>query len=152
MHMLLTQLPKMLGLLATIDSLPEEVIIENERGISVLGYPLFSSKLLVPQLDPPQFQLYNKLQNNLVSIVINRLNIVTSIEKIFPLNLNENNHNYHSTDNCKWFVLMDYNGTLDSDDQGWFYSWNFNNNRWKSKNGIVRRRIWIRMSSSNDYI
>ncbi|AET39425.1 Spo73p Ecym_4367 [Eremothecium cymbalariae DBVPG len=33
----------------------EQVIVENQRGITVFGYPFFSNKLLIPKVDPPQF-------------------------------------------------------------------------------------------------
>lgn len=132
--------------------LPEEVIVENERGFTVLGYPLYSSKMLFPRFDPPQFQLYNKATGKMVSVAMNRIKVATSIDNIFPLNLNEyavEGHWNADGDDYKWFVMMDANGTWDSDEQGWFYSWNFNNRRWKCKNGIVRRRIWIRLSAAH---
>ncbi|CCE62287.1 hypothetical protein TPHA_0C01310 [Tetrapisispora phaffii CBS 4417] len=141
----------MFKLLTRLDSLPEEVIIENERGFTMLGHTVYSSKMLVPKLDPPRFQLYNKFTKKIISILVNRTNLSKTIENIFPIKLVENldsNTKNGGAYPFEWYVLVDNDGKLDNDDQGWFYSWNFRNEHWKNKNGIVRRRIWIRLKDN----
>lgn len=126
--------------LKDIAGLPEDIIIENERGISFLGYPFFSSKLLLPHVDPSNFQIIN-LEDRLLKNISNEF--IHSIGDLYPLTKNESKCCVNST--VKWFVLMDFKDKLDMDDQGWLYSWHFNSLRWKSKHGVVRRRVWVKL-------
>lgn len=126
--------------LKDIEGLPEDIIIENQRGISFLGYPFFSSKLLFARVDPSNFQIIN-LEDRLLKNISNEF--VHSIADLYPLTKTESKCCVNST--VKWFVLMDFKDKLDMDDQGWLYSWHFNSFRWKSKHGIVRRRVWVKL-------
>ncbi|CCF60679.1 hypothetical protein KAFR_0L00720 [Kazachstania africana CBS 2517] len=123
----------------------KNLIIENQRGLILLGYPFFSPSLLLPILDPPEFQLVF-LKDNLSNIAkitcLNKISNKTSncLDQLFPLD------SECVKEKQKWYVLM---ACDDIDDQGWCYSWTFNNRRWKSKNGIVRRRIWIKLPELN---
>lgn len=113
-----------------------DVIVENQRGCTLLGYPLFSPKLLLRRLDPGNFQIVNREKRTLINIRGNR----RSIRDIFPL---------EGGDQCgKWFVDMRIG---DVDDQGWAYSWNFSHGRWRDGKGFVRRRIWVRHSLETAY-
>ena len=137
-----------------LDLSKNEIIVENQRGLTVLGYPLFSANLLLPTLDPPQFQLLckqevkeialHKTSGNVADITytLNKLShqVSSSFEHLYPLAFDE-----CYSDN-KWYVYM---SLADADDQGWCYSWNFHNRRWKSKNGFVRKRIWIKLKNLN---
>lgn len=108
-----------------------DVIIENQRGFTLLGYPFFSPKLLFPRLDPNNFQIMNREKGTLIDIRSNR----RSIRDVFPL---------EGYDRCgRWFVDMRVGNV---DDQGWVYSWNFSHGRWRDGKGLVRRRIWVRHS------
>ncbi|GCE98022.1 hypothetical protein ZYGM_004581 [Zygosaccharomyces mellis] len=113
-----------------------DVIIENQRGFMLLGYPLFSPKLLLRRLDPSNFQIMNREKGTLFNVRDNR----RSIRDIFPLDCE---------DQCgKWFVDMRIG---DVDDQGWAYSWNFSHGRWRDGKGFVRRRIWVRHNLEQVY-
>lgn len=113
-----------------------DVIVENQRGFMLLGYPLFSPKLLLRRLDPSNFQIMNREKGTLFNVRDNR----RSIRDIFPLDCE---------DQCgKWFVDMRIG---DVDDQGWAYSWNFSHGRWRDGKGFVRRRIWVRHNLEQTY-
>lgn len=116
------------------------VIVENQRGITLLGYPFFSPKILLPRFDPSNFQMMNSEKGTLNDIRGSH----RSVKDVFPLDAGE--------EVGRWFVDMRYG---DVDDQGWVYSWNFNHGRWRGRKGLVRRRIWVRhtmdpRSSIND--
>lgn len=96
--------------------------------------PMFSPKLLIPQVDPTHWQLIN-VKESTVRNVGERS--VLSRGEFYPLTANCNQTE-------KWYVLMDFGDSIDMDDQGWLYSWVFSSARWKSKHGFVRRRIWVR--------
>lgn len=114
--------------------LPEDSLVENERGITLFGIPMFSSSLLMPHLDPTHWQIINVEDMKLKNIGEHSL---LSRGELYPLAKSA-----HVGE--KWFVLMDFGDTVDMDDQGWLYSWSFDSSRWKSKHGFVRRRIWVK--------
>lgn len=118
--------------------LPEDIFVENERGFTFLGYPIFSAKLLIPRLDPTNFQLVNS-ENGLLKNISNAS--VHTIAGLYPLAKNE----VKKREQEGWFVLMEYEDKADMDDQGWVYSWHFGTDRWKSKHGFVRRRVWVKL-------
>lgn len=123
-----------------IDELPGDIFVENERGISFLGYPFFSAKLLIPRVDPTNFQLVNS-DDGILKNISNAS--VHTIAGLYPLVKDEAKSEGKSC--SKWFVLMDFRGKVDMDDQGWVYSWHFATERWKSKHGFVRRRVWVKL-------
>ncbi|CCC70242.1 hypothetical protein NCAS_0E01720 [Naumovozyma castellii] len=128
-----------------LETLPKDLIIENERGATILGYPLFSPRLLIPHIDPPQFQMIIPETGTLQCI---SNDIISSFHQLYPFGYDEEQEQAQK----KWFVMMDFKNRYDMDDQGWCYSWTFNNERWKSKNGIVRRRVWVRLSTTDTSI
>ncbi|QLQ80550.1 hypothetical protein HG537_0D05510 [Torulaspora globosa] len=124
-----------------LDELPGDIFVENERGISFLGYPFFSARLLIPRLDPTNFQLVN-CDDGVLKNISNAS--VHTIAGLYPLVKDETKN--EDSGCSKWFVLMDFPGKIDMDDQGWVYSWHFATERWKSKHGLVRRRVWVKLS------
>lgn len=126
--------------LKDLDGLPEDIFVENERGLSFLGYPFFSARLLIPRLDPSNFQTLNS-EDRLLRNISNAS--VHSIAGLYPLTKDEAREKDNGP--AKWFVLMDFKDKLDMDDQGWLYSWHFSTERWKSKHGFVRRRVWVKL-------
>lgn len=106
-----------------------DVIIENQRGITLWGYPFFSAKLLLRRLDPCNFQIMNREKGTLIDVRENH----RPVKEIFPLERPE--------EVGKWFIDMRVG---DVDDQGWTYSWNFSHGRWRAEKGFVRRRVWVR--------
>lgn len=126
--------------LKDLDGLPEDIFVENQRGLSILGYPFFSSKLLIPRIDPSNFQIVNA-EDRLLKNISNAS--VHSIAGLYPLTKDEAREKVNGP--SKWFVLMDFKDKLDMDDQGWVYSWHFSTERWKSKHGFVRRRVWVKL-------
>ncbi|CCD25966.2 Spo73p NDAI_0G01910 [Naumovozyma dairenensis CBS 421] len=126
-----------------LEAFPKDIIIENERGLTFLGYPFYSPRLLIPRIDPPQFQIFIH-STGLLQCVSD--DIIQSFQYFYPLESQFDEENAIKNDE-KWFVMMDFKDRYDMDDQGWCYSWSFNNSRWKSKNGIVRRRVWVKLPS-----
>lgn len=126
--------------LKDLDGLPEDIFVENERGVGLLGYPFFSAKLLIPRIDPSNFQIVNT-EDRLLRNISNAS--VHSIAGLYPLTKDEAREKANGP--SKWFVLMDFKDKLDMDDQGWLYSWHFTTERWKSKHGFVRRRVWVKL-------
>lgn len=126
--------------LKDLDGLPEDIFVENERGVGLLGYPFFSAKLLIPRIDPSNFQIVNT-EDRLLRNISNAS--VHSIAGLYPLTKDEGREKANGP--SKWFVLMDFKDKLDMDDQGWLYSWHFSTYRWKSKHGFVRRRVWVKL-------
>ncbi|ODV95489.1 hypothetical protein PACTADRAFT_26525, partial [Pachysolen tannophilus NRRL Y-2460] len=109
-----------------LDNIDYDIIAENQRGLIILGIPLFSKYSLVSPFDPPYYQNVNGNSINDLSL--------------YPLpDLNWK----WSWD--RWYVLMND----DVDDKGFVYSAiNFNSVNWKGKykfGNSIRRRIWIRM-------
>lgn len=100
-----------------------DILIENERGAIILGFP-FYTKYMLP-CDPPSFTNINGSK-------------ITNL-KLFPLpDLNWN----WTWD--KWYVIM----SDDTDDQGWIYSWRFGSNHWRGEQKFgcfVRKRLWLRL-------
>lgn len=118
-----------------MDTKVEDIVVENQRGFTILGYPIFSSKLLIPRVDPPQFEIWSQ-ENKHTEIGLGT--------EFYPLDLETDTKKY------KWFVAMEHRGQYDIDDQGWSYSWHFGSKRWKGKNGFVRKRVWVRLPVINN--
>lgn len=124
-----------------------EVVIENQRGITILGFAWYSPHLLVPKMDPPQYQIvyfeegiddsgaYN------VNISLTKLSnrILRSFEHFYPLDFVPPGVHVPET---RWHILMSIE---DTDDDGWNYSWAFGSKHWKYRNGFVRRRVWVKL-------
>ncbi|AMD20644.1 HDL100Wp [Eremothecium sinecaudum] len=139
----------------------EQVIVENQRGITLFGYPFFSSKLLIPKVDPPQFHTEKDRQP--ISTATSNYYGNTNNKLLLPLNfkcsmglteeVGEGSAQVECVgerdDEFAWFVSMDYHGNYDIDDQGWCYSWSFRSKYWKGKNGFVRKRFWVRLPTRN---
>lgn len=124
----------------------EDIVIENQRGITLIGYTLYSPHLLIPRIDPPQYQiLYFKVKegdpNDDAKATFTSLSnkILHSFEQLYPMDFQENEV---TSRQHRWYVLMSVENT---DDDGWDYSWSFRSKRWKYKNGLVRRRVWVRL-------
>lgn len=150
----------------------KDIIVENQRGITLLGVPFFSPSFLLPGLDPPNYQLIisnslggNSDPKNKSIIPINYRsgdnprNKLNSFDYLYPLPWNpvtncENNINnlpQKNNKHGKWYVKLNHDMVEDEpllnycDDQGWIYSWRFRSNHWKDRNGLVRRRIWVKL-------
>lgn len=111
-----------------------DLLIENQRGVTLFGIPLFLKNGLLPILDPSNFQLINGQNYKLINdLLIN-----------YPLP--DLNWSWY-WDN--WYILM----LNDVDDQGWIYSKiDFQSKHWKGKyyfGNFVRRRIWVRLRRRN---
>lgn len=139
----------------------EQIIVENQRGIALFGYPFFSNKLLIPKVDPLQFHTEKDQQP--ISTVTSSYCGNTNNKLLLPLNflcsrsVTEEKGGTalfgcigERDDEFAWFVLMDYQGKYDIDDQGWCYSWSFRSKCWKGKNGFVRKRFWVRLPTQNE--
>lgn len=108
-----------------------DVLVENQRGVNVLGAPLYLANLLLPVIDPGPFQA------------------VTGARVLIP---HHNLEHYHLPDPTwhwgwdEWYVLM----LDDVDDQGWVYARMFFLLRWGLWKGryyhgnFIRRRLWVR--------
>lgn len=124
-----------------------EVVIENQRGITLFGFMWYSPHLLVPKVDPPQYQIVyfeeNKEHNGdySINISLSKLSnrILRSFEPFYPLDFVAPGVQLPET---KWHILMSIE---DTDDDGWNYSWAFGSRHWKYRNGLVRRRVWVRL-------
>ncbi|SMN19956.1 similar to Saccharomyces cerevisiae YER046W SPO73 Meiosis-specific protein of unknown function, required for spore wall formation during sporulation [Maudiozyma saulgeensis] len=123
-----------------------DIVIENQRGITLIGYTLYSPHLLIPRIDPPQYQIIyfdgkegDDREQAKITFTSLSNKILHSFEQLYPMDfqLNETASKQH-----KWYVLM---SVEDTDDDGWDYSWSFRSKRWKYKNGLVRRRVWVRL-------
>lgn len=120
----------------SLTSFQFDYIIENQRGLNLIGIPLYSYKALWPGVDPPHYQT---LQGDKVNVINNKLSS-------YPLP--DINWKW-GWDN--WYIFM----INDMDDQGWFYSYGFfrDKNDWNGKvNALkfVRKRIWIRLRQKVD--
>ena len=76
-----------------------DIIVENQRGIKLLGIPFFSSSLLLPGIDPPNYQLVISVKCEKNSIITrdkyiiempyhgphNSKNITSIFNEIYPL-------------------------------------------------------------------
>lgn len=124
-------------------NLSNDIVIENQRGLTVLGYTLYSPHLLFPGIDPPQYQIVycEPGDEEADNIILNSLSnkILSSFEQLYPIDFNPAKE---TIENTKWYILMSIE---DTDDQGWNYSWSFRSKRWKYKNGLVRRRVWVKL-------
>lgn len=103
-----------------------EVIIENQRGATILGIKLYSGQSVLYPLDPPKYQtLTGKNLTNL---------------SMYPEPANNWKWCWK-----KWHVMM----INDVDDEGWIYSKvRFGSYKWSGVGrfgDFVRRRIWLRM-------
>lgn len=107
------------------------VLIENQRGWFILGFPFFSSNMLVPT-DPKSWTC-------------------GATGRPAPGDISS----YPLPDPTwdwtwsRWYVDMAY----DVDDQGWSYSWRFRSDTWHGSHvwfhSFVRRRRWIRVCHRN---
>ncbi|KAH3662383.1 hypothetical protein OGAPHI_005635 [Ogataea philodendri] len=102
-----------------------EVIIENQRGATMLGIPMYSKESLLYPLDPPKFQ-------TLKGHAITSLNLYPLPSKSWKWSWNH------------WYILM----IKDVDQEGWVYSHiRFGSRKWKGIGrfgNFVRRRVWVR--------
>ncbi|KAG7748834.1 hypothetical protein KL911_002210 [Ogataea haglerorum] len=107
------------------DTYKYEVIIENQRGATVLGMPLYSRESLLYPLDPPKFQTLKG-------------HAITSLS-LYPLPSRSWRWSWNN-----WFILM----IQDVDQEGWVYSKvRFGSSKWKGIGrfgNFVRRRVWVR--------
>ena len=76
-----------------------DIIVENQRGIKMLGVPFFSSSFLIPGLDPPNYQLISSVtyeknrirtsDKNIIEMPYrgphNSKNIINIFNEIYPL-------------------------------------------------------------------
>ncbi|KAG7810573.1 hypothetical protein KL921_003068 [Ogataea angusta] len=102
-----------------------EVIIENQRGATLLGIPMYSRESLLYPLDPPKFQTL-------------RGHAITSLN-LYPLPSRSWRWSWNN-----WYILM----IQDVDQEGWVYSKvRFGSSKWKGIGrfgNFVRRRVWVR--------
>ncbi|SCU77842.1 LAME_0A02410g1_1 [Lachancea meyersii CBS 8951] len=110
-----------------------DIIVEYQRGVTVLGYPVFSPNLLLRGIDPPQFQLAGPDGQTA------QKGEIKPGGGLWPLDLDSQSRDY------KWFVSMDHANRFQTDDQGWSYSWRFRSNHWRASKGFVRKRFWVRL-------
>ncbi|SCU81494.1 LANO_0B03290g1_1 [Lachancea nothofagi CBS 11611] len=110
-----------------------DILVEHQRGMTVLGYPVFSPNLLIRGVDPPQFQLIGPDGESVEK------GEIKAGAGMWPLDLNSRSGDF------KWFVSMDHANRYETDDQGWSYGWRFRSKRWKASNGFVRKRFWVRL-------
>lgn len=107
------------------------VLIESQRGWFILGFPFFSSNMLLPT-DPAAWTYGSTGRQASGDISCYPLPD-TSWEWTWP----------------RWYVDMGY----DVDDQGWAYSWRFGSDTWHGSHvwfhSFVRRRHWIRVAHRN---
>lgn len=109
-----------------------DFIVENQRGAKFIGIPMFSSKSLLPLVDPGHYLTLNGAKINIVG---------NNLESYPAPGLH-----WKWCWPC-WYVLM-FN---DIDDQGWIYARVFFSNSlgtWKGKSypgNFVRKRIWMRL-------
>lgn len=118
-----------------------DLLIENERGLILFGYPLFNKNLLISNFDPPPFtNIFNEKVN--ISHSGTSTGSITYNMNLIPI-VNGSNWSW-SWD--KWHILMLND---DIDDQGWLYSGVSFHSRvnWRGRYRIgdnVRKRYWIR--------
>lgn len=124
-----------------------ECVVENQRGLCIFGFPLFSGRSLIPMVDPPSFQLLN---GGYVLQAVEKNNdyesVHSSLAALYPLP----DFNWEwSWDS--WYVFMLY----DVDDQGWIYlNLLFSSKHWRGRDffgSCVRRRIWVRLRNIKGY-
>ncbi|KAK6455974.1 sporulation-specific protein 73 [Scheffersomyces xylosifermentans] len=114
-----------------------DFVFENQRGMKLLGIPLYSKKSLLPIIDPSTYQ----------SLTGKKLHVPFDDLINYPLPDFGWQWSWDT-----WYVLM-YD---DVDDQGWVYSSllfnaHVSDGKWKGKyyfGNFVRRRIWVRMRQS----
>lgn len=117
-------------LLLHLSDIKFEFIIENQRGSTILGIPMYANQFLLQPLDPPKFQTLNG--KALESVIM------------YPLPGTDWEWAWN-----EWHILMLNN----VDENGWTYSrTSFGSKRWNSSRYLgkfVRRRIWLRMAERN---
>lgn len=106
-----------------------DVIIENQRGIKLLGIPLFSGKSLLPLVDPPRYQRLDGVKVTLPHESMANYPL-PGVDWTWSWSL--------------WYVLMLH----DVDEIGWVYApfWK-PGSCWHGKysfGDFVRRRLWVR--------
>lgn len=111
-----------------------DVLIENQRGWFILGFPFFSSNMLFPN-DPSSWTCGSTGSP------------ASGDTSSYPLP----DPSWDWTWN-RWYVDMAY----DVDDQGWSYSWRFGSEVWHGSHvwfhSFVRRRRWIRLRHRRHYM
>ncbi|KAG0666963.1 hypothetical protein C6P45_000172 [Maudiozyma exigua] len=124
----------------------DDIVVENQRGFTIVDYTLYSPHLLIPKIDPPQYQIvYYERDNSglkdMTKIKFTTLSkkILHSFEQFYPMDFQPD---HVTPEDYKWYILV---SIKDTDDDGWNYSWFFRHKRWKYKNGFVRRRIWVKL-------
>ena len=124
----------------------DDIVVENQRGFTVIGYTLYSPHLLIPKVDPPQYQIVyyetdddGKKDQTKIKFTTLSKKILHSFEQFYPIDFQPDDT---SPKDYKWYALV---SLKDTDDDGWNYSWFFRNKRWKYRNGFVRRRIWVKL-------
>lgn len=107
-----------------------DVVLENQRGLKILGIPLFSRQSLMPCIDPPPYQHLDGL----------------------PVLLAYDSIDNYALPDFGWSWLWDTWHVLmlnDVDELGWAYLLLFLRSlKWHGKyyfGDFVRRRMWIRM-------
>lgn len=108
-----------------------EFVVENQRGMAIGGVPYYSSQLLLPFIDPLEFE---KVGGGRLLIPHHNLNH-------YPLPGPQWEWSWPH-----WYVFMGE----DVDDEGWVYARMLFSKygHWKGKyypGNFVRRRIWIRL-------
>ncbi|OBA21009.1 hypothetical protein METBIDRAFT_41268 [Metschnikowia bicuspidata var. bicuspidata NRRL YB-4993] len=106
-----------------------DVIVENQRGVKLLGIPLFSGKSLLPLMDPPMYQRLDGVKVTLAHEAMAN----------YPLPGVDWHWSW-----ALWYVLMLY----DVDESGWLYLtfWRPTSS-WHGRyhvSDFVRRRLWVR--------
>ncbi|VEU21347.1 DEKNAAC102396, partial [Brettanomyces naardenensis] len=95
------------------DKVSYEIIIENQRGSTVFGVPMYSNRSLFHPIDPPKFQTLNGHSLGNMGM--------------YPLPGRNSRWSWRS-----WQVLM----INDVDEDGWIYSsFRFGSRRWRGKGG-----------------
>ncbi|QPG72781.1 hypothetical protein FOA43_000083 [Brettanomyces nanus] len=104
-----------------------EIIVENQRGSTLFGVPMYSKQSMFYGADPPTFQALNGCGLGNMGI--------------YPLPGRDWRWSWDS-----WHVMM----ISDVDEDGWVYSnIRFGSKYWKGTRGfgrMVRRRVWVRMA------
>ncbi|CCH60926.1 hypothetical protein TBLA_0D04300 [Henningerozyma blattae CBS 6284] len=136
-----------------LNSTPYDILVQNERGVTLFGYPFFSTSFLLPGVDPPSYQLslFDKstIHTKRSLVPLRNSSSLHSVTELYPVTTPLDAKE-------KWYVSMDWSGEIksgtglaDVDDQGWTYAWSFIADRWKSSKGLVRRRIWVKLPETD---
>lgn len=107
-----------------------EIIVEHQRGMKLFGIPLFSGKLLLPILDPPEF----------LRLGGSKVILPHGSKDNYPLPGLDWKWAWE-----RWYILM----LNDVDECGWLYLlfWRIGS-CWHGKyyfGDFVRKRLWVRL-------